>query len=104
MLLRWLSNSRCPSICQPDPELARRLDNPGAIDLDRRDTGQSAAAVGVVRADGPADHADQREAPGILLIDRRAGIAGAAAEPGFLIGGGRVDQAKLQRARMPGCD
>src|SRR5205807_4781033 len=92
------------SIRQPNTELARRLDDPGSIKLERRDAGQPAAAVGVVGAGGPTDHADQREAPGILLIDRRAGIAGAAAEARLLVGGRRIDQAQLQRTRMLGRD
>src|SRR5262245_31166725 len=102
----WVRVCNAPLCTAPRPELQRtaesrrRLDDPLAVELDRRDAGQPAAAGGAVRAGGPAHHADHRQPAAVVLVDRAAGVAGAGAEPGLHVGGRRVDQAELQIAGL----
>ena len=85
-------------------ELLGLVNNPRSMELKRRHAGKPAAAGVAVGAGRPAHHARDRECAADLLIDRRAGIAGAGAKAGTQVVGRRIDQAKLQGAGLSGGD
>src|SRR5262249_59741847 len=71
---------------------------------ERSHAGEAAAAVAQGGAGRPAYDADDRERAADIAIDRRAGIAGAGAEPGALALGGGIGEPDLQRAGLAGGD
>src|SRR5580693_9893088 len=74
----------------------RGVDDPGAVTRQRRDAGQPAATVPEFRPGRPAHHANDDDAAVLVAEHRRAGIAGAGAQPGAVAFGLRIEQANLQ--------
>src|SRR4051812_8785227 len=79
----------------------RGLQDPVAIERERRDTGQPAAAGGSVRPRGPADDADEHGSCRLVLEHGTAGITGAGANSVANTVGYGVDQPDLERAGLP---
>src|ERR1700716_1230841 len=84
--------------------LARGLKNPVAVERERRNAGQAAAARAAVRPGRPADDADDGRGALPVLEHRAAGIPGTGAEPVPDALPDRIDQPDLQGARLAGCD
>ena len=62
-------------------ELCGRLQNPVPVKRQRRDAGEAAAAVRIIRPRRPRDDADDNGLAILFFEHRRAGIAGAGAKP-----------------------
>src|SRR6266404_2534595 len=93
-----------PPSSQRRTPLARGLHNPVAVECERRNAGQAAAARAAVRPRRPADDADDGGAALPVLKHRAAGIAGTGAEPVSIALPDRIDQANLQRPGLAGRD
>src|SRR4051812_6174684 len=93
-----VTKPRAASNSQGCTPLPRGLQEPVAVKCERRDAGHPAAAGSPVRPGRPADDADDDGATWLVLEDRRAGIAGAGAEPVTCPLPDRIDQPDLQCA------
>src|SRR3981081_1300476 len=89
-----------PHINQPNSNrktpLAGGLQDPVAVERERRNAGQSAAAGAAVRPRRPTDDAADGRPARPILEHRPAGIAGTGAKSVANPLRGRIDQANLQ--------
>src|SRR6185436_15142869 len=104
-LSRWMNCRVKPgnddvSVLHSSAHLPCRLQDPFAVQRQRRDAGEAAAAVGHVGSGRPADDADNRRASLLVLEHRPAGIAGAGPHPLTRTLTKGIDKTDLQRARL----
>src|SRR5437764_2666890 len=78
------------------------LQDPIAVERERRDPGETAAAGAAVRPGRPTHDADDDGAGWLVLEHRPAGIAGACAKPAARALASGIDQANLQAAGFAG--